>query len=388
MAMQTFTVTVAVPSSAAIATVTNSATVTANETDSTPGNNMDDEMTTVVREVDLVVTKTESIDPALPGVGLPGNLTYVVTVKNNGPSDVIGVMVSEDLTIPAPDVTVDSVTPSVGSFTPTTAPDGIWDGFDLVEGASATLTVVISVGSLAPVGTDNISNTATATGTGGGETLINTGDDAVTEKTSVGQPTPTFTKAFTPAAIGEGSSTTLVFKIDNSASPLAATGLDFTDNLPAGLEAAAPPNVVSTCGGTTTAIGGSAVITHTGGTVGPALICTIEVDVFAPSFGVFVNLSGDLTSSAGNSGTATDTLTVAMCMAADGNNLTLESDVVLTAQTHEVCNTISVKQHYLVLGPNGALTLRAGFSVVIFDGVEIGPDGRLVVEIDPSLMPP
>ena len=98
-------------------------------------------------------------------------------------------------------------------------------------------------------------------------------------------------------------------------------------------------------------------------------------------------MTADLTSSSGNSGTATDTLTVAECMAADGANLTLASGVVLVPEFFEVCNTIEIPEHVLVIGPFGVLDLRAGVAVILFDGVEIGLDGELVIEIDPSLVP-
>ena len=59
---------------------------------------------------DLSVSVVESADPVLAGSG-PANLTYTVTVTNNGPEDASGVIVSEDLTLPA-GVSVDSITPS------------------------------------------------------------------------------------------------------------------------------------------------------------------------------------------------------------------------------------------------------------------------------------
>ena len=44
--------------------------------------------------VDLAVTKTESVDPVEAGSG-PGNLSYLVTVTNDGPSDATGVEITE-----------------------------------------------------------------------------------------------------------------------------------------------------------------------------------------------------------------------------------------------------------------------------------------------------
>ncbi|MCH8992264.1 MAG: hypothetical protein IIA44_11015, partial [Acidobacteria bacterium] len=163
------------------ATVSDTATVTnVNETDTNNGNDSATENTTVQRRVDLQVSKTESIDPVVAGSGA-GNLVYVVTAFNAGPSDATGVTLSEDLTLPS-GVTRSSVVPSAGSFVDTAAPDGTWT-LDLTVGASATLTVTLSADLSTAMGTDVISNTATVTGAN--ETVINTGDDTATQATSV-----------------------------------------------------------------------------------------------------------------------------------------------------------------------------------------------------------
>lgn len=123
-------------------------------------------------------------------------------------------------------------------------------------------------------------------------------------------PVPAFSKAFTPDTIGPGSISTLVFTIDNSAAVLPATGLAFTDTLPAAVVIATPANAADTCGGTLTAPDGGATIAFSGGSLGAGASCTVSVNVTSGTAGSHVNVSGDLTSSSGNSGTATDTLTV------------------------------------------------------------------------------
>jgi uncharacterized repeat protein (TIGR01451 family) len=121
---------------------------------------------------------------------------------------------------------------------------------------------------------------------------------------------PLFNKLFAPNPATTGAAVTLTFTVDNTASVLAATGMDFTDNLPAGMVVANPSNASTTCtGGTLTAVSGSGAITYTGGSVAAGASCTVVADVTVASDGVFVNTTGDLTSSAGNSGSATDTLT-------------------------------------------------------------------------------
>lgn len=125
------------------------------------------------------------------------------------------------------------------------------------------------------------------------------------------EPPPTFMKTFSPEFVGVGLVSTLTFAINNTASAVAASDLDFTDNLPSGLVVAATPNASTTCtGGTLTADAGTGVITYTGGTVAAGASCNVYVDVVTGSTGFFNNTSGDLTSSSGNSGYASDILAV------------------------------------------------------------------------------
>ena len=64
----TITVVVKVPSSAT-GTLNNTATVAGNESDPNAANNHASEDTAVIQESDLVVTKTESIEPVVAGSG-------------------------------------------------------------------------------------------------------------------------------------------------------------------------------------------------------------------------------------------------------------------------------------------------------------------------------
>jgi len=125
------------------------------------------------------------------------------------------------------------------------------------------------------------------------------------------EPPPTFAKVFAPDVIATTQISTLTFTIDNGASAVAATGLDFTDNLPAGVTVATPNNASTTCtGGTLTAVPDTGVITFTGGSVAAGVSCQIDVDVTSSAGGTYDNTTGPLTSASGNSGTASDTLTV------------------------------------------------------------------------------
>ncbi|MGY3669821.1 MULTISPECIES: DUF7933 domain-containing protein [unclassified Marinovum] len=123
------------------------------------------------------------------------------------------------------------------------------------------------------------------------------------------EPAPTFAKSFAPDTIGIGETSSLTLTIDNSASALAASALDFTDNLPAGMTVGTTP-ANSTCGGSVTAVAGTGTVALSGGTVSAGSICTVQVIVQPVASGDQINTTGDLTSSSGNSGNASDTLSV------------------------------------------------------------------------------
>ena len=120
----------------------------------------------------------------------------------------------------------------------------------------------------------------------------------------------TFDKTFVPDTIGPGSVSTLRFDIVNEISA-PVSDLAFTDVLPAGLVIASAANAATSCGGILSAPAGGGTITFSDGVVGAFGSCSISVDVTSGTGGVHTNTSGDLTSSAGNSGTATADLTVA-----------------------------------------------------------------------------
>ena len=123
---------------------------------------------------------------------------------------------------------------------------------------------------------------------------------------------PTFSKLFSPDNMGPGSVSTLTFTIMNGAAA-GVTDLAFTDTLPAGVTIATPANPSSSCGDTATltAPDGGSTITFSNGQIGASSSCTITVDVTSSTPGTHMNVTGDLTSSAGNGGTASDDLTVA-----------------------------------------------------------------------------
>ncbi len=262
---------------------------------------------------------------------------------------------------------------------------------------SGTSVLIMTGGNLLPGGSCTFSvDLLVPLGIPGGDYLNETGDLEIlgvpvalpaTAILEINSP-PLFVKSFEPDMIVEGVPTRLIFTIDNGVNDIPATDLAFTDVLPAPLFVAPDPAVFNDCGGTVSAPAGGTTIDLSGGSVELGEACTVAVNVVALSVGTFVNVSGDLTSSSGNSGQATDTLVIGVCMAADGIDLILGPGVVLVPEFYEACNTIELQQHYLVLGPNGELVLRAGVAVILHNGVEFGPDSFVDIGLDPSLTVP
>jgi len=169
-------------------------------------------------------------------------------------------------------------------------------GGALAAGGSCQFTVTVSIPVSATAGT--YPNTTSP--------VFVRSDEAGTAATdNLGiEPPPTFDKAFSVNAVLVGEVFGLSFGIDNSAAALSATGLNFVDNMPAGLVVAAVPNISNSCGGSVTANAGSGSIVFTGGSVPAGASCSLSVDVVANTAGNLINTTGDLTSSSGNSGPA------------------------------------------------------------------------------------
>ncbi|MFQ5796053.1 MAG: CARDB domain-containing protein, partial [Candidatus Bipolaricaulia bacterium] len=157
----------------AVGKIVNTATVSANETDPDDTNNSASADTTVnLAEADLAVTETDTPDLVMVG----GDLTYTVTVTNNGPSDATGGTLTH--TLPG-SVTLVSVMPS----SPTCTQAGgtvICNLGTLANGTSATVTIVVT-----PTAAGEISNTASVEAT---ESDPDSANNTATENTTAQTP--------------------------------------------------------------------------------------------------------------------------------------------------------------------------------------------------------
>ncbi|MDX6665960.1 MAG: hypothetical protein QOG68_2166 [Solirubrobacteraceae bacterium] len=127
-------------------------------------------------EADVSIAKSASPDP----VGVGQDLTYLLTVKNNGSRPSKGNTVSDTLPV---GVTLKSVTPSAGTCS--NGPPVACDLGTLAPGASETIAIKVSADA---AGT--LSNTATVSSTTPDPTSGNNSSTITTTVTAKAQPTP------------------------------------------------------------------------------------------------------------------------------------------------------------------------------------------------------
>ena len=193
--------------------VTNTATASSTTYDPTPANNAASAVVNVP-DANLAVTKT--VSNATPG--LNSNVTFTVTVRNNGPNAAVATTVADAL--PA-GLTLVSATPSTGTYTA-----GVWTVGALANGASATLSLVATV----TVHTA-VTNTATASSTTYDPTP---GNNAASAVVNVPDANLAVTKTVSNATPGLNSNVTFTVTVRNNG-PDTAQSVAVADALPAGL---------------------------------------------------------------------------------------------------------------------------------------------------------
>ncbi|MGC2696749.1 MAG: CSLREA domain-containing protein, partial [Candidatus Angelobacter sp.] len=240
----------------------------------------------------------KSFVPATVAINASSALTFNVTNPN-----VIAVDANFTDTLPANLVVAATpgVTNSCGGTVTAVAGSGS------VSFSNATLpvgacTITVNVSSAI----DNIySNTVTINSTAAGSGALSTSSASLT----VINP-PTIAKQFGATTIPLNGTTTLTLTVSSTNQNLTLNGVAFTDNLPAGLVVATPPNVGGTCTGTITAVAGSGSVSLSGQTLAPGANCTVVVNVTGTTAGDKNNSVQVSSTNGGTGNTASATLTV------------------------------------------------------------------------------
>lgn len=217
-ASHTVTVTAHVDGTAS-GTLHNTATVGAQQTDPNPTNNTGEDDVDVLG-ADLQVTKVKK-SPVSVFSG--STVVYEVKVKNNGPSNATGVVLSDAL--PAGLDTVSTNKPGNCAVAASNVSCAVGN---LASGATWAVEVT---GKVTP-GTEELYNAASATGNENDPDLSNNQDDVTTP---VGKSADlSIVKESDPAEVLPGGTLLYTFQVHN-AGPDEATGIVITDTLPANL---------------------------------------------------------------------------------------------------------------------------------------------------------
>ncbi len=276
-ANQTATVTIRVRPNAA-GTISNAASVAGTSTDPDMSNNTAKPEETQVLDTagtaDVALTMT-----AAPGtVGVGENLTYTITVRNNGPASVPNVTVLDTL----PDgLTFVSATSGTETFTPDRSTITANLG-TLAKDASATLTIVVKPTGRKPA--RSVSNTATL---GQAEVTDLNQDNNSASVTSAVQSSTNANLSVaitdTPDPVAVNQNVTYVVTVTN-AGPDAATNVVLTDTLPAGVTVVSS---TSSQGGTPTA--DRSTITANLGSLASGATATLTLVVKPTAAGTLTN---------------------------------------------------------------------------------------------------
>ncbi|HKQ76044.1 MAG TPA: hypothetical protein VJ810_20285 [Blastocatellia bacterium] len=274
----TFTIVVNVNSSVANGSIiTNTVTAASATPDPNTANNTDTETTTVNTQADLAVTKADSPDPVLAGA----NITYTISLTNNGPSNAQTVTVTD--AVPANTTFVSATAPA--GWTATTPAVGgtgnvVFSRATFAAGATAMFTIVVKVNAGVANGSI-ITNTVTAASATADPNAANNTD---TETTTVNaQADLAVIKSDSSDPFIAGANGTYTVDLTNNG-PSDAQTVSLTDNVPTNttfVSATAPAGWTST----TPPVGGTGAITFTrptfasGGTASFTIVVKVNTNV-------------------------------------------------------------------------------------------------------------
>jgi uncharacterized repeat protein (TIGR01451 family) len=348
----------------ATGSLSNTATVTAGGgvTDPTPGNNSATDTDTLTPSADVSVTKTDSPDPVIAG----NNLTYTITVTNNGPSDAQSLSLSD--AVPANTTLVSVTTPS--GWTRTDAvPNGGTGTLTFTRptqaaSASSIFTVVVNVTAGTANGT-TISNTANVSSTTADPTP---GNNSATATTLVQNNADlAISKQRSPSGtIDAGTNVTYTIQFTNNG-PAPASNVTVSDTLPTDVTVVSQSNPAGwTCN--TIPVGGTGTITCTKASManGESATLTVVVAVSCSvANGATINNTATISSGAGSP--------------PDNDSSNNSSTASFTVNNPPVTVTASVAMSQLP--QNSHELINVGLAALASGGTTNCPPGPLTVQV-------
>ena len=177
---------------------------------------------------------------------------------------------------------------------------------------------------------------------------------------------PAFTEVFTPSIIGSGNQSLLTFSITNN-DGVGVRDISFTNVLPADLTIVGS-NSTTCSNGTLLAVKNDNVITFSDASLPANSSCTVSVNVTSSIVGTHTNITGDLTSDQGNSGTATSDLTV------DANYVTFAMALSPNAITQGETSTLTID----ISNPRASFDSAIRTSIALPNGLAVASQSNLI----------
>ncbi len=311
-ASTTFTVVVAVGAGTASGTViTDTANVSAATTDPNPSNNVAT-VTTVVAtagQADLAVTKTGTPNPVLAG----NNITYTITVTNNGPATAANVTLTD--TLPA-NTTVVSISTPAGWTCPAASGGTQMCTNASVAAGTSTFTLILNVTAGTAPGTSITNSANIASSTTTDPNSANNTASTTSKVASPSQADVAILKTASPEPVNQGTNLTYTLQVTNNG-PAVAQGVTVTDVLPAQVTYTSVSIPASQ--GTCIYTAGTTTVSCTLGSVSVGGLVIITINVNAATFSSASTSSNTATVSAttsdpnmtNNSSTAISTIQAA-----------------------------------------------------------------------------
>ncbi len=280
----TYTV-VANVAGAATGNLVNTATITSPATipdPNTANNSVSD--TDSPPSADLSITKTDSISIYPQG----GTVTYKIVVSNNGPADIVGATVADNIPAQITSWIWTCVADTGASCNPGPVTSGIGytDIINVPAGKKVTYTVVASI---SPVAVGTMTNTAIVIPPAAVPDPV-PGNNSATDTDE--QPTADLGVSITDMVINYTPGGTVIYTIVvTNAGPSNVSNVDFTDNIPGQVTQwkwTCAPSLGATCttGPTTTAVNFTDVVTIP---VGKQIVYTVEATISPAAVGPMVN---------------------------------------------------------------------------------------------------
>ena len=224
-------------------------------------------------------TFSKAFSPSTIGPGSVSTLT--LTIDNTSGSKVTDLAFSD--TLPT----------GVTIATPANAATSCVNGMLTLSGNTISLSNGrVGTGETCTISVDATSSTAgTHTNLSGDLTSSAGNHGRATADLTVDGELPGLSQSFSPSTIPLGGTSTLTFTIDNTANASFVGGLNFLDNLPAGMVVASPINASSDCPSANLGIGAGEADIAFSGAVLAASSCIVSVDVTTETTGVFVYIT-------------------------------------------------------------------------------------------------